>query len=364
MRIRSIKPEYWDDELVGSWDSDSRLGYIWTWQAADDSGVLRLSAGLLRRGAFAFREIPLPRIERMINLFIESGRIVTWKTGTDTYGAILRFHKHQRVDHPSKSFLPPIPEAILASMPDHFREGYARTPRGTRETLATGSRDTRESCGNFTYRARDAGTEEPRNRGTEEPRITPPVPPHPNPAPEPQPSGQAPAVAGGPAQPEPGPRRRKSAKKATKPPAPNHSEVEALFEYWREICQHPQSSLPDPGDLSYERTSEWLRKIGLDACKAVVRGAREDAENHWHERRLHDTLDILFRDHARVEKFRGLDPASLDGRRRSEKAMEGPTGKHDDGLPRDNFGNVYGGLAELMRMRREEEENAVAQGVR
>lgn len=98
---------------------------------------------------------------------------------------------------------------------------------------------------------------------------------------------------------------KKSRKRALKPQAANHPEVVTLFEFWKETCNHPRSFLPDPGDLSYDRASSWLEKIGMDECKSVIRGAAADP---WEGRVAHDTLDVLFRDSGHVEKFRKMDP--------------------------------------------------------
>jgi hypothetical protein len=38
MRIRTIKPEFWTDKRVASWDVFTRLFFIGLWSAADDKG--------------------------------------------------------------------------------------------------------------------------------------------------------------------------------------------------------------------------------------------------------------------------------------------------------------------------------------
>jgi hypothetical protein len=51
-RIRTIKPEFWEDDVIGSLSRDARLLFIATLNLADDEGLLRWSAAYLKASAF------------------------------------------------------------------------------------------------------------------------------------------------------------------------------------------------------------------------------------------------------------------------------------------------------------------------
>lgn len=189
MRIRTLKPEFWDDEKLGAESDALRLAFEWTWSEADDSGVLRLSAGALRSGVWKHQDRTVAEAQQVLDRMLELGLLRTWLNGTTTYAAVTHFFDHQRVDHPSRTCHPPIPEDLLVELPASFQDGYSRCPRQTRETLATPSRESRETLAtgsrqspathrNLAPRARDAGTEEPRRRD-------------PPPAPQGPPKGEA-----------------------------------------------------------------------------------------------------------------------------------------------------------------------------
>ena len=47
-RIRTIKPEFWEDEDVGRLSPMARLLFIGSWSLADDEGLLTWSASFLK----------------------------------------------------------------------------------------------------------------------------------------------------------------------------------------------------------------------------------------------------------------------------------------------------------------------------
>jgi len=113
---------------------------------------------------------------------------------------------------------------------------------------------------------------------------------------------------------------RKGKPRKNKPsadPSPGSEDEQALFAYWQETCRHKRAVFPgDPEDLARKRMASALKRLGLDRCKAVIRGAAEDAKR-WPDRRNHDTLDLLFRDSGHEAKFQALDPEDPDSAGRS-----------------------------------------------
>lgn len=97
------------------------------------------------------------------------------------------------------------------------------------------------------------------------------------------------------------PKRKGRPKKGEVPPSRMPAVLEG-FAYWRVTCNHPGTSDPKPDGLIARRIDEYLRSDGMEAFKAVCRGAAKDP---WEGRRHNDTPDILLRE-GNALKFRKL----------------------------------------------------------
>lgn len=109
-RIRSIKPEFWTDDLIGSLARDYRLLFVATWNLADDEGLLRWSAPYLKGAVFPYDDdISVADVEKGMNALTASGMIYPYLGGKaqQKLAFIVNFHKHQKINRPSPSKLPP-----------------------------------------------------------------------------------------------------------------------------------------------------------------------------------------------------------------------------------------------------------------
>jgi hypothetical protein len=108
-RIRSIKPEFWEDEDVASLSPLARLLYIATWNMADDEGLLRWGAPYLKSNAFMYDDdIDIDQVAGLM-AELETGRFVMPYQGGKTLmrcGWIVSFPKHQKPNRPQPSKLP------------------------------------------------------------------------------------------------------------------------------------------------------------------------------------------------------------------------------------------------------------------
>jgi hypothetical protein len=109
-RIRTIKPEFWQDELVASWPRDTRLVYIGLWTEADDEGRLRASPARLRSAILPYDDVTASEFEAMLKPILNSGRLRLYCVDGQTYGWLPKFKDHQRINRPSLSRLPPFTE--------------------------------------------------------------------------------------------------------------------------------------------------------------------------------------------------------------------------------------------------------------
>lgn len=140
-RIRSIKPETFTDELIGSLSRDVQLLYIGLWTLCDDDGRFRANAALVRSSLFAYDEALTPlEVGAWLHTLAEKGRILLYEVAGQQYGAVIRWQQHQKIDHPSPSRLPPPPKPKIAKPASLWRKSSRDSREASanvRETLAT-----------------------------------------------------------------------------------------------------------------------------------------------------------------------------------------------------------------------------------
>lgn len=102
-RIRTIKPEFWQDEDLAMLDSDIRLLALGLLNHADDEGYFKAHHALIRAAVFPFTDGSL-NIQGMLNELSNIGYLRLFE-GSDGkhYGVIKNFAKHQKVNRPSPS---------------------------------------------------------------------------------------------------------------------------------------------------------------------------------------------------------------------------------------------------------------------
>lgn len=151
MRIRSIKPDFWSSRDITDLSIEDRLLFIGLWSYVDDNGVGRdeedqIVATLFARDMFNSPRETIARVADGLQRLSDAGLIVRYKSENRSYLEIVSWEKHQKIDRPNK----------------------ARFPRynADRDTLATHSRDYRETP--------SPGTEEQGNRGTDIPPCSAP----------------------------------------------------------------------------------------------------------------------------------------------------------------------------------------------
>lgn len=113
MRIRSIKPEFWQSETVARLGRDARLFFVGLWSLADDAGRFRANARYLAGQLFPYDDDCLDVSSRALASLSAAGLITVWtdKNGNQ-YGAVLGWAEHQKIDRPTPSKLPAPPQCI------------------------------------------------------------------------------------------------------------------------------------------------------------------------------------------------------------------------------------------------------------
>lgn len=111
-RIRSIKPEFWASEALGTRlrgpdGRQARLLFIALWNHAEDHGVCRASPALVRAAAFPYDEdVTSTDVSRWLGMLEAGGFIVRYERNGSSYLWIRAFDEHQRIDRKSKTTLP------------------------------------------------------------------------------------------------------------------------------------------------------------------------------------------------------------------------------------------------------------------
>ena len=133
-RIRTMKPEMWQDEKLAPLDPLTRLVFLGLISMADDAGRVLDNVRLI--DAFIFPETEDSSREALASL----SRIARVRRGTTASGQriieIANWTKHQKIDHPNFSAaLPKIVKLQEVTPP------LANGSRGAREALAPHTND-------------------------------------------------------------------------------------------------------------------------------------------------------------------------------------------------------------------------------
>lgn len=148
-RIRSIKPEFWDDrKLARRTSRDARLLYIALWNMADEHGRLNGDPRWVRGQAFPYEEdLDDALLAGMLGELQDAEVVVAYEADGDPYLYLPKLAKHQRLEPgkvASKIPAPPVHNFSTTSalqVPDSDGDATEGTADG--ERLVTGNRNTR-----------------------------------------------------------------------------------------------------------------------------------------------------------------------------------------------------------------------------
>jgi hypothetical protein len=110
-RIRTIKPEFWGDEKVSRLQRPVRLTFLGLISAAsDDAGRCRGNPRAVRAAVYPLDEdISTEEISAHLDQLAAVGLIKLYSVNSEPYIEIANFTRHQRIQRPSPSQLPPPP---------------------------------------------------------------------------------------------------------------------------------------------------------------------------------------------------------------------------------------------------------------
>jgi hypothetical protein len=105
-RIRTLKPEIWEDEAVGSLGPWERLLYIGLITMADDEGRLRALPSAFAGRVFPYDDLAPAKILKLLGVIHDSGLICLYAHKGMDFVQIKNWTVHQKINRPTPSALP------------------------------------------------------------------------------------------------------------------------------------------------------------------------------------------------------------------------------------------------------------------
>ena len=121
-RIRTIKPEFWEDEKLAKLPVHARLLFIGTWNFADDNGVLLANPVLMKSHIFPYEDIGISTISEWIDILVENGMLIRTTYNGKNYLVIRKFLIHQKINR--KSIRINIPLPVVLQVIDEYNKTH------------------------------------------------------------------------------------------------------------------------------------------------------------------------------------------------------------------------------------------------
>ena len=121
-RIRTIKPEFWEDEKLAKLPLHARLLFIGTWNFADDNGVLLAHPILMKSHIFPYEDIGISTISEWIDMLVENGMLIRTTYNGKDYLVIRKFLIHQKINR--KSIRINIPLPVVLQVIDEYNKTH------------------------------------------------------------------------------------------------------------------------------------------------------------------------------------------------------------------------------------------------
>ena len=121
-RIRTIKPEFWEDEKLAKLPVYARLLFIGTWNFADDNGALLANPVLMKSHIFPYEDIGISTISEWIDMLVENGMLIRTTYNGKDYLVIRKFLIHQKINR--KSIRINIPLPVVLQVIDEYNKTH------------------------------------------------------------------------------------------------------------------------------------------------------------------------------------------------------------------------------------------------
>lgn len=114
MRIRTVKPEMWEDEKIACLSRDARLMFIGCFNIADDEGLLRWTPAYIKSNLFMYDDdLGITEIQSLMGEVVDQGLVLEYSPAAakgsvkQKLAWIIKFRVHQKINRPQASKLTP-----------------------------------------------------------------------------------------------------------------------------------------------------------------------------------------------------------------------------------------------------------------
>lgn len=103
-RIRTVKPDFWNDEKLGQEPEAIMLTFIGLWNFSDDYGVVKANPLWLKNQIFPYKDkLRIDVFSTWLQRLSELEAIILFTYKGESFYCIRTFRKHQKVEKPSKA---------------------------------------------------------------------------------------------------------------------------------------------------------------------------------------------------------------------------------------------------------------------
>jgi hypothetical protein len=106
-RIRTLKPELWQNEKVGDLSHGGRLLFVGLITMADDEGRFRARPSVILGHVFPYDDEAPKRLAGWMKEVEGEGLVRFYESAGKPYGILPGFTEHQRINRATDSRLPP-----------------------------------------------------------------------------------------------------------------------------------------------------------------------------------------------------------------------------------------------------------------
>src|SRR4030095_3374069 len=99
-RIRTIKPQFWNDGDLAQVSRDARLLMVGLISFADDEGRFVASPAAIIGYAYPHDNITPSQVRRWLTELEKHGTVILYGVDGLAYGYLPNFRKHKRISHP------------------------------------------------------------------------------------------------------------------------------------------------------------------------------------------------------------------------------------------------------------------------
>jgi hypothetical protein len=147
-RIRTVKPEFFEDENLAKLSPHARLLFIGLFQLADKNGVLENRPAWIQSKVFPYESGEASDVSRLLPGLVLGRYLVEYEVNGRAYLAVRNFSKHQRITgkEAKSNGLHPLPPS--GDAPGKHRGNTGEAPGATPDAQEQGTGNREQGTGN------------------------------------------------------------------------------------------------------------------------------------------------------------------------------------------------------------------------